>query len=133
MTSQGWLILIAAALLLGGAIGAGAAWRLAQRRFAGQLQRATEELQQKHAAVAEQLRTVQARSLAELEQTRSNFKRQLAAASEEPRNAAARAEERLRAAYDELDRLRRAATAVDSSAADLTDGFAATRPMHDGL
>ena len=82
--------------------------------------------------MAEQLRTAQSRAQADLEQSRNVFKRQLAAAAAEPRAALERTEERLKAAYAELDRLRRMG-APDTGSAELTDGFAATRPMRDGL
>ena len=61
------------------------------------------------------------------------FKCQLAVAADEPRAAAARAEERLRAACAEMDRLRRGGKPSDTSSSELTDGFAATRPMREGL
>jgi hypothetical protein len=73
------------------------------------------------------------RAQTELEQARNSFKRQLAVVADEPRAAAARAEERLRAAYDELDRLRRSGAPPDTATAELSDGFAATRPMREGM
>ena len=66
---------------------------------------------------------------AELEQARVSFKRQLATAAQGPRAATLKAEERLRAAYDEMDRLRRAATRAARAESDAPDGFAETRPM----
>jgi hypothetical protein len=96
------------------------------------VRRVTEELQQRNAALAEQLRTAQVRAQADLEQSRNSFKRQLAVMAAEPRVALERAEERLKAAYAELDRLR-GKGAPDTGSAELTDGFAATRPMRDGL
>jgi hypothetical protein len=101
-------------------------------RFDTQLRHATEELHQRNAAMAEQLRTAQARAHADLEQSRNSFKRQLAVMAAEPRAALERTEERLKAAYAELDRLR-GKGAPDTGSAELTDGFAATRPMRDGL
>jgi molecular chaperone GrpE (heat shock protein) len=124
--------LIGAALIAGGVIGGWGAWRFARKRFKTQLRRAIDELQQRNAAMAEQLRTAQARAQADLEQVRSAFKRQLAEMAAEPRAAVERSEERLKAAYAELDRLRRK-SAPDSGPSELTDGFAATRPMRDGL
>ena len=104
----------------------------ARMRFAAQLRRATEDLQQRNAVMADQLRTAQTRAQAELEQARTAFKRQLAAMAAEPLAALERTEERLKAAYAELDRLRSKATG-DTGSAELTDGFAATRPMRDGM
>jgi hypothetical protein len=132
MSTNGWWVLIGVALAVGAVAGAWAMLRFARMRFDRQLRHATEELQQRHAAVAEQLRTVQARAQADLEQSRSAFKRQLAVMAAEPRAALERTEERLKAAYAELDRLR-GASAPDTGSAELTDGFAATRPMRDGL
>ena len=62
------------------------------------------------------------------------FKRQLAVASEEPRAAMHRAEDRLKAAYAELDRMRSAARSDgEAGSSELSDGFAATRPMRNDL
>ena len=133
MTSNGWWMLVGFALLLGAAAGAWLALRVAGLRRAAQLRKATDEQQQKFSATIDQLRAAQVRAQTELEQQRNGFKRQLAAAADEPRAAAARAEERLRVAYEELDRLRRGGTPPDTSSAELTDGFAATRPMREGL
>ena len=69
----------------------------------------------------------------EVDLSGSSFKRQLAVAADEPRAAAARAEERLRAAYDEMDRMRRDGKPPDTTSPELNDGFAATRPMRDGM
>jgi hypothetical protein len=132
MSTNGWWVLIGVALAAGAVAGAWAMLRFARMRFDTQLRHATEELHQRHAAVAEQLRTVQARAQAELEQSRNSFKRQLAVMATEPRAALERTEERLKAAYAELDRLR-GKGAPDTGPAELTDGFAATRPMRDGL
>jgi hypothetical protein len=96
-----------------------------------QVRRAADALKQQHSAVVDGLRGAQTRAQTELEQTRTAFKRQLDSAAAEPRAAAARAEERLLAAYAELDRLRRGGG--PTSPAELSDGFAATRPMREGL
>ena len=133
MTTNAWWVLVGAALVLGAAIGAWGGLRFAQMRFNSRLRRVTEELQQRHAGTADQLRAAQVRAQTELEQARSSFKRQHAVVADEPRAAAARAEERLRAAYDELDRLRRDGAPPDTHTAELSDGFAATRPMRDGM
>jgi len=132
MSTNGWWVLIGVALVAGVVAGAWAMLRFARMRFDAQLRQATDEQHQRHAAVAEQLRTVQARAQADLEQSRNSFKRQLAVMAAEPRAALERTEERLKAAYAELDRLR-GKGAPDTGAAELTDGFAATRPMRDGL
>ena len=130
-TDTGWL-LTALALVLGAAAGGWLGLRLGSSRSKTRLRRTIEELQQKHAAASDQLRAAQVRAQTELEQVRSSFKRQLASVADEPRAAAARAEERLRAAYDELDRLRRGGPS-DTAPSDLGDGFAATRPMREGM
>ena len=132
MSTNGWWVVIGIALVAGVVAGAWAMLRFAHMRFDAQLRHATDELHQRHAAVAEQLRTVQARAQADLEQSRNSFKRQLAVVAAEPRAALERTEERLKAAYAELDRLR-SKGAPDTGSAELTDGFAATRPMRDGL
>ena len=133
MSTNTWWGIVAAALVIGMSAGAWLTLRFTRARFKAQLRRATEELQQRHAATAEQLRTAQVRTQTELEQSRNSFKRQLAAVAAEPRAALERAEDRLKAAYAELDRLRGKGTAADTGSAELTDGFAATRPMRDGM
>jgi ElaB/YqjD/DUF883 family membrane-anchored ribosome-binding protein len=133
MSTNAWWVLIAAVLVIGVIGGAWAALRFARSRFESRLKRLTEELHQRHAATAEQLRTAQVRAQTELEQSRNTFKRQLAAVAAEPRAALERTEDRLKAAYAELDRLRGKGTAADTGSAELTDGFAATRPMRDRL
>jgi uncharacterized membrane protein YccC len=132
MTPNGWLLL-GLGMLLGAALASWVSFRLASARYGKRARKAVDDLQQKHASTAEQLRLAQTRSSAEMEQARSAFKRQLATATDEPRAALARVEERLKAAYAELDRLRAGSGAPDTAAADLADGFAATRPMHAGM
>jgi uncharacterized protein HemX len=125
-TTTTWA-LIGVVLVLGLAAGGWAALRVARARFDMQLKRATEELHQRHAALADQLRAAQTRAQAELEQTRASFKRQAATLTAEPRAALQRTEERLKAAYAELDRLRESAA---GPAPDVpVDGFAMTQPM----
>ena len=131
MTTDNWLMALVAALLLGAGAGFWGASELARRRMKAQVKRAADTLRQQHSSVVDGLRGAQSRAQTELEQTRAGFKRQLEAAAAEPRAAAARAEERLLAAYAELDRLRRGGG--PTSPAELSDGFAATRPMRDGL
>ena len=131
MTTDNWLMALVAALLLGAGAGFWGASELARRRMKAQVKRAADTLRQQHSSVVDGLRGAQTRAQTELEQTRAGFKRQLEAAAAEPRAAAARAEERLLAAYAELDRLRRGGG--PTSPAELSDGFAATRPMRDGL
>jgi hypothetical protein len=133
MTAEVWWVLIGAALLLGAGVGGLIAFRVLRQRFAAKLRRATEELQRRQVATTEQLRSAQVRAQTELEQTRAAFNRQLAVVAAEPRAAAARAEERLRAAYDELDRLRRGTGTTETGPLELGDGFAATRPMREGM
>ena len=132
MSTEAWWVLVGVALVFGAALGSWVALRVARRRFASRLRRATEDLHKKHAAASEQLRASQVRAQTELEQVRASFKRQLATAADEPRAAMLRAEERLVAAYAEIDRLRRG-PAPDTAPSDLNDGFAATRPMRDGM
>jgi len=132
MSTNGWWGALGITLIMGVVAGGWAALRFARLRFEAQLRRATEDLQQRNAVMADQLRTAQTRAQIELEQARSAFKRQLAAMAAEPLAALERSEDRLKAAYAELDRLRGKA-AGDTGSAELTDGFAATRPMRDGL
>jgi DNA anti-recombination protein RmuC len=133
MTSNGWWTGIGLALLAGMVAGGWLCLRIAQMRHAAQSRRALEEMHQKFSATIDQLRAAQVRAQTELEQARNSFKRQLATAAEEPRAATARAEERLRVAYEELDRIRRGARPPDTRSSDLADGFAATRPMREGM
>ena len=129
MTNDYFLAWLGLALLVGAALGAGAAWHTAQRRFASRLNVTAKQIQLQHASEAKELRAAQLRAQSELEQARQSFKRQLATAAEGPRAAAMRAEERLRAAYDELDRLRRESNRESRNETSTTDGFAATQPM----
>ncbi|HEY9064590.1 MAG TPA: hypothetical protein VIO33_06370 [Burkholderiaceae bacterium] len=130
MTTFGWLLVTTGTALFSAALGAGSAMRRATQRARAAAGRAFAELEQRHAAALEQLRTLQTRAQAELEQARSQFKRQLLAASSEPSVQLAHAEERLRIAYAELDRLRAQLNSAETAAhAELTDGFAATQPM----
>ncbi|MEP7296585.1 MAG: hypothetical protein ABI702_10360 [Burkholderiales bacterium] len=131
MTTEVWSMLVVAALVLGAVAGGWGMLRYARMRFDAQLRSATDELRQRNSAMAEQLRTAQVRSQTELEQARNTFKRQLADLSSEPRVALERAEARLKSAYAELDRLRK--VGADTAPTDLSDGFAATRPMREGL
>jgi hypothetical protein len=134
MTTYAWMALAVAALMLGAAIGAYVTFRLSRVRLSKRVRRVTEDLQHRHATTLDQLRAAQVRTQTELEQARNTFKRQLAVASEEPRAAASRAEDRLKAAYAELDRLRSAArTGTETGTAELSDGFAATRPMRESM
>lgn len=133
MRTNEWWVLLGVALLLGGVAGGWFTLRLARTRFDVRLRRAVEELHQRYATATDQLRAAQVRAQTELEQARNSFKRQLAVVAEEPRAATARAEERLRVAYDELDRLRREGRPPDTATSELSDGFAATRPMHEGM
>jgi hypothetical protein len=132
MSTETWWVLVGVALLVGAAIGGWLTLRVARMRYDARLRRATEDLKKKHAAASEQLRAAQLRAQTELEQQRSSFKQQLAVVADEPRAAMLRAEERLKAAYAEIDRLRRG-PAPDTAPSDLHDGFAATRPMRDGM
>ena len=133
MTTNGWWMLVGLALLVGAVAGGWLTLRFARTRHASALRKANDELQQKFSSTIDQLRAAQVRAQTELEQARNSFKRQLAVVADEPRAAAARAEERLRAAYDELDKLRRAGAPPDTGTSDLSDGFAATRPMREGM
>jgi hypothetical protein len=138
MTTNGGWILVAAALvagaLFGALVGGWSMFEIAKRRFEPRLRHLRDELKLKRSANAEQLRAAQVRAHSELEQLRSSIKRQVAVASEESRAAATRAEERLKAAYAEIDRLRGAGIPTAAvTEAEPTDGFAATRPMREGM
>jgi hypothetical protein len=132
MSAIAWWIGLAAAGITGAIVGAWVTFRYLRARFERELRRATDELHLRHLATADQLRAAQVRAQTELDQTRNSFKRQLAAAATEPQAALQRTEARLKAAYAELDRLR-AASNPGATSGDLADGFAATRPMHEGL
>jgi hypothetical protein len=133
MTTQIWWMLVGAAFALGAAVGAWLGARSTRARFDARLRRATEDLEKKHAAASGQWRATQARAQAELEQAQASFKQQLAAVADEPRAALLRAEERLVAAYAEIDALRRGGAGSDTAPSEFGDGFAATRPMRDGM
>jgi hypothetical protein len=133
MAVDAWVVGVSGVLVVGAIVGSWLVSRVAARKQEARLRRRTDEIQQKYTATIDQLRADQSRAQTELEQARGAFKRQLAVAAEQPLAAVKRAEERLREAYDELDRLRRGKDDRDSMSADLTDGFAATRPMHNGL
>jgi hypothetical protein len=132
MATNEWMMVLtlAAGVVLGGL----ATWRLTRRGFEARLRRATQEVRAQHAQLIDQLRAAQTRAQAELDQSRTQFKRQLETAGAQPRAAVARAEERLKAAYEELDRLRARLEGPETAPSpDLGDGFAATRPMHSRL
>lgn len=128
--SSGWGLIVVGviAMCIGIALGAAFAGRAARTRFDSKLRLTADEMKQRHASEADELRSAQTRAQAELVQARALFKRQLASAAEGPRAAAMQAEERLRAAYDELDRVRRESNRA-AKGDDANDGFAATRPM----
>jgi hypothetical protein len=121
------------ALALGAAIGWAIAMRVSRANFVAQLRTTTDQLEQRNAAAADELRTVQTRAQRELELARLQFKRQLASAGDRPRAAMLEAEERLRAAYDELDRLRRSQQARPAAKpkadTEKSNGFASTLVM----
>jgi hypothetical protein len=133
MTGQGWGLWIGLGLVLGAIGGSWVTLWLLGARHAAALRRMRDDFQRQSDAVVSQFRVTQLRSQTELEQLRQTNQRKLATASDEPRAAVARAEMRLRAAYEEIDRLRRGNAPQTTIRADLTDGFAATRPMVDGL
>jgi esterase/lipase len=134
MSMSQWWWTVFAAFMGGLVIGGWFTLNLTRKRFDARARRTADELQQKYGSTADQLRAAQVRAQNELDQVRNSFKRQLAAASDEPRASVARAEERLKAAYAEIDRLRAALNAApDTDHSTLTDGFAATRPMREGL
>ena len=132
--SSGWWWSLGAATALGGVAGAWLMHKVAQFRHSRDLQRATDTLKKQNATLAEQLRSAQARTQIELEQLRQSHKRQRAPAEGASDVAERPAEQRLIAAYDELDRMRGNHSAdPDTGSAELSDGFAATRPMRDGM
>jgi len=130
MNTTIWLALCIAALLLGAGAGAAAGIRFARRGLKGEIRRAVENVEQKYSASLEQHRAAKVRVQAELDQTRANVKRQVAAAAAEPNAQMQRTEERLKAAYAELDRLRTQINGPDTAGfPDVPDGFALTQPM----
>ena len=134
MSTNAWWVLVGGMLVVGVIAGAWVTLRYARSRFDAQLRRVTDDMHQRQTALAEQLRTAEMRSQADLEQSRNSFKRQLAVMAAEPRAALERAEDRLKAAYAELDRMRGNHSAgPDTGSSELSDGFAATRPMREGM
>ena len=134
MSTNAWWVLVGGMLVVGVIAGAWVTLRYARSRFDAQLRRVTDDMHQRQTALAEQLRTAEVRSQADLEQSRNSFKRQLAVMAAEPRAALERAEDRLKAAYAELDRMRGNHSAgPDTGSSELSDGFAATRPMREGM
>ena len=131
MTGQGGGLWIGLGLVLGAIAGSWVTLWFLGARHAASLRRLRDDFQRQSDAVVSQFRVTQLRSQTELEQLRQTKNRKLAADGDEPRAALARAEMRLRAAYDEIDRLRQGQ--ANTIPSDLTDGFAATRPMVDGM
>ena len=125
----GWLV--ALGLALGAGVGGWLFLRASAARNERQLQTQMEDLQQRNAALAEQLSAAQARSDAELTKLREAHKRQIQTLDAVPKAALVRAEESLAAAYDELDRMRadHHRAGAPTEPAELGDGFAATRPF----
>jgi len=133
VTSHEWWLQGCAAAILGALAGIWVAWLVLHRRFDAQLRRNADELLQRHATSADQLRNSQLRAQTELELARSEFRRHMSQASQEHGTAKAKLEEHLIAAYDEVNRLRASTRVTDAAPTELTDGFAATQPMVDGL
>ncbi len=134
MTDNGWWMLIGVplAMALGAAAGGWFTFRTARVSFDARLRREVVELQQQQAATADQLRAERVTAETDLVQARIAFNRQLATAAQESRAAVARIEERLRVTRDDPDGERRGSP-PDTATAELSDGFAATRPMRDGM
>ena len=103
------------------------------RRLRAQMRRTTDALVQRYAANEEQLRNSHLRAQTDLELARKEFRRHADHVTQENRAAQARLEEELIAAYEEINRLRQMGVAVVGATTELTDGFAATQPMVDGL
>ncbi len=133
MTAEDGGLWIGLGLALGAIAGSWITLWILGARHAAALRRMRDDFQRQSDAVVNQFRIAQLRSQTEIEQLRQAARRQLAMAGEEPKEAAARAESRLRAAYEEIDRLRRIKALDTTIRGDLSDGFAATRPMVDGL
>ena len=133
MTGSQWWLQVVVAVLLGLVIGYAVTSFWARLRFEARLRRAADELLQRHAVVADELRASLLRAQTDLELARNEFKRQIVTTVEEHRVAASRIEEHLLAAYDELERLRATVRDSQSAGRDHSDGFAATQPMVDGL
>ena len=130
MNTPIWLAVCAVALLIGAGAGAVAGFRRARRSLNGEIRRAVENVEQKYGASLEQHRAANVRVQVDLDQTRANTKRQVAAAAAEPNAQMQRTEERLKAAYAELDRLRAQINGPDTAGyPDVPDGFALTQPM----
>ncbi len=133
MTAEDGGLWIGLGLALGAIAGSWVTLWIVGARHAAALRRLRDDLQRESDAVVKQFRIAQLRSQTEIEQLRQAGRRQLATAGAEPQAAVARAESRLRAAYEEIDRLRRGEENDTTIRADLSDGFAATRPMVDGM
>ncbi|MES2993914.1 MAG: hypothetical protein V4844_20995 [Pseudomonadota bacterium] len=133
MTAEDGGLWIGLGLVLGAIAGSWVTLWILGARHAAALRRLRDDFQRQSDAVVDQFRIAQLRSQTEIEQLRQTGRRQLATASAEPQAALARAESRLRAAYDEIDRLRRDKAHETTIPSDLGDGFAATRPMVDGM
>jgi succinate dehydrogenase/fumarate reductase flavoprotein subunit len=128
-TNEWWMLALCGSL--GAVTGGGLTLVWARARFGARLRNAADELQ-RHAALVQKSKAALARLQTELDNSRGAMTRQRASRVTEPAVAIAQTEERLKAAYEELDALRRR-PAQDSEAAELTDGFAATRPMYDAM
>ena len=133
MTANEWGLLVGVAFALGGVAGSWLTLGVLGARHATALRRMSDDFQRQSDAVVGQFRAAQLRSQTEIEMLRQASQRDIATAGDAPREAAARAEVRLRLANAEIDRLRRTAAPETTIRADLSDGFADTRPMVEGM
>lgn len=127
MSLIGWIGVVVAAVLVGAALGWWIVNGILSRQFKTKLQRATEKLNQQHAATHDRLRSAHTRAQLELEQLRATIPKQVAAATTDARAKITWLEEQLRQAHAELDRGRAKSPLADSGREARPDGFAATQ------
>lgn len=127
MGQSQWIIVALGALLGGGIVGALVGRTSMRGQFDALAQRLEKESRERFEQGTDKLRADLLRAQTALAERTAAQKKELAAATAEPRAAVQRLEQRLEMAYAELDRLR-GESAPRPIARD-KDGFAATQPM----
>lgn len=113
-------------LLVGAVAGAFVAWKFATERTASRLERLAAEERDQLANGLKQLRSINVRLQAELDNVKADSSKRLLALSSEQRGSITRLEGQLRFAYAEIDRLRAGPSGHDAQVDE--HGFAVTRP-----
>jgi exonuclease VII large subunit len=127
MSLIGWIGVVVLAVLVGAVLGWWIVNGILARQFKTKLQRASEKLNQHHAATHDRLRSAHTRAQLELEQLRATIPKQISAATTDARAKISWLEEQLRQVHAELDRNRVKEMLASGDREVAPDGFAATQ------